>query len=100
MNDTEKVLAWLERLLVVKDDFAVRVELYKKLDDVSVFERFFGVHMLAELRSQAMGDPLGFTVLMSYLKLKYNELVNLRIIVRSVEFGLPQDIVKQELAFV
>ncbi len=99
-GDVDKILSWVERMLLIKDGLAERVKLYRKLDDISIFERFFEVHILTELRSQAMGDPLGFNVLMSYLRLKYNELINLRIVLRAVEFGLPREIVNQELVFV
>jgi vacuolar-type H+-ATPase subunit C/Vma6 len=49
---------------------------------------------------QRFTDPLGFNVLMTYLKLKYNEMINLRIIIRTVEFGIPLEIANRELILV
>jgi V/A-type H+-transporting ATPase subunit C len=100
MGGIDDILSWLERLPTVRDGLPERMELFRKQDDVSVFERLFEANLLRKVRGITASNPLGFNILISYLKRKYNELVNLRIILRTVEFGLSTEIVKQELIFV
>ncbi len=45
-------------------------------------------------------DPLGIDVVVGYLALKYNEVVNLRLIARSKMLGIPRDLVRREMVVV
>ena len=47
-----------------------------------------------------LGDPLGIDIVVGYLTLKYNEVVNLRLIARSKLLGLPRDLVRKEMVVV
>ena len=100
MGGIEDMLSWLERIPTVRNGLRERIELYRRYNDINIFERLFEANLIKDAQSLARGDPLGFNILMSYLKLKYNELINLRIILRAVEFGLPKDMIWQELIFV
>lgn len=100
MGDIEKILAWLEGIPTFKKGMRKNLELFKNSDDISIFERLFEANLIYSAKELATGDPFKFTILMSYLKLKYNELVNLRIILRAVGFGIPKEMVKQGLVFV
>ncbi len=44
-----------------------------------------------------LGDPLGIDIVVGYLTLKYNEVVNLRLIARSKSLGIPRDLVRKEM---
>jgi V/A-type H+-transporting ATPase subunit C len=104
MGLVEDILPWLEkRLPLVKDGLSERLALFKKQHDVSLFERLFEANLVRQVRALAIGTPLplefNFHILMTYLTLKYNELINLRIILRTIESGLPRDTLKRELIF-
>jgi len=77
-----------------------RMDLYLKTNDVSVFERAFYESLERNVKKTLKYDSLGIGVLLSYIRAKMDEVVNLRIIARSVDFGMPEDIIKGELIVV
>lgn len=69
-------------------------------DDPTAFERELD---LATFRAQSglyLGDPLEIDIVIAYLAMKYNEVINLRLIARSKALGIPRDRVRQEMAVV
>jgi len=97
-NETEGIVAYLRKLSLA-NILGKHLETYRKTEEISVLERAFETQRLVGIGTQAMENPFGFGILMSYLRLKYNELVNLRIILRAVEFGIPEEMVRGELVF-
>ncbi len=77
-----------------------RCKLYEKIKDVSVFERSLEEHLAKRLYRVYRQDMLGFGVIMGYLRFKFDELLNLRIIGRAKEFGMPDDITRGEIILV
>ncbi len=46
------------------------------------------------------GDPFSFTVVIGYLRAKLNEIINIRVIARSREAGLPDNVMEAEMIYV
>jgi V/A-type H+-transporting ATPase subunit C len=67
-------------------------------DDLTEFERSLDSQLARQAAHRYLGDPLGLDVVVGYLALKYNEVVNLRLIARSKAFGIPRDVVRKEMA--
>lgn len=63
-------------------------------------ERLFEGLMIEMLRRMARQDVFGLAVMMEYGWLKYNEVLNLRLVARGVAGGLPKGRVREELHFV
>lgn len=70
------------------------------LDDLAAFEREIDVTMLRAQIDLYLQDPLGIDVVIAYLAMKYNEVVNLRLIARGKALGIPRDRVRKEMAIV
>ena len=69
-------------------------------DDPAAFERELD---LATFRSQSglyLGDPLEIDIVIAYLAMKSNELINLRLIARSKALGISRERVRKEMAIV
>lgn len=62
-----------------------------------VFERELDATMNAAQTALYLGDPLGIDIVIAYLAMKYNEVVNLRLIARSKALGIPRDRVRKEM---
>jgi V/A-type H+-transporting ATPase subunit C len=99
-NNVNEIFSLLQRIPTFREGLQDRIELFKKQGDVGIFERLFEANLIRKAISSARGDSLGFGILLSYFKRKYNELVNLRLILRAVEFDLPMETIRQELVFV
>ncbi len=69
-------------------------------EDLTEFERGLDLLLTREAAHRYLDDPLGLDVVVGYLALKYNEVVNLRLIARSKVFGIPRDVVRKEMALV
>ena len=69
-------------------------------DDPATFERDIDVAMLRAQIDLYLQDPLGIDVVIAYLAMKYNEVVNLRLIARGKALGIPRDRVRKEMAVV
>src|SRR3989441_3902005 len=68
------------------------------LDDLVAFEREIDVAMLRAQFHLYLQDPLGIDVVIAYLAMKYNEVVNLRLIASGKSLGIPRDRVRKEMA--
>ncbi|MEK7794722.1 MAG: V-type ATPase subunit [Candidatus Hydrogenedentota bacterium] len=94
----ERVIEALERSaygdLVEEARAAVAAGQYARLD--RIFESAF----LARLKRAAQQNGIGIAVLMRYAWLKYNEVINLRMIARASDINLPKDRIRQEMMYV
>ncbi len=70
------------------------------IDDPAAFEREIDVALLRAQIHLYLQDPLGIDVVIAYLAMKYNEVVNLRLIARGKALGIPRDRVRKEMAVV
>lgn len=73
---------------------------YIEKGSVSVFERALEDYLFRYAFSTGKGDPLGIGLTVSYLWAKANEVTNLRIVVKGVSVGMPQERIREELIFV
>lgn len=69
-------------------------------EDPAALERELDVAMLRAQVNLYLQDPLGIDIVIAYLAMKYNEVVNLRLIARSKALGIPRDRVRKEMAVV
>jgi len=69
-------------------------------DDRAAMERELETALLRAQVAQYLQDPLGIDVVIGYLAMKYNEVVNLRLIARSKALGIPRDRIRKEMAVV
>jgi len=65
----------------------------------SPVERYFERIMMREIRKRSRAQVFSLAVLIDYVWLKYNEVVNLRLIARGLSGSLPVGRVKEELYF-
>lgn len=65
----------------------------------SPLERILHGLIIADLKETARADGTGFAVLMHYCWLKFNEILNLRMIVRGRAAGLPVGRIQEELLY-
>lgn len=73
---------------------------YLEIGAVSVLERNLEQMMIRKGVSLFRADPLSIATIIGYLTAKYNEVVNLRIIVRGKSVGMPEDRLREALVFV
>ncbi len=73
---------------------------YVEVGSVAVFQRALEDYLMRKALSTAVGDPLGVGVIIGYLWAKQNEVTNLRIIVKGLSVGMPEDRVREELILV
>jgi V/A-type H+-transporting ATPase subunit C len=66
-------------------------------EDLTDFERGLDSLLARQAAHRYLDDPLGLDVVVGYLALKYNEVVNLRLIARSKALGIPRDVVRKEM---
>lgn len=97
-NDVEEIIKQLDGVEFYQT-MLERLPLFKRLKDISIFERSLSGFLLCRIRGIFRIDVFGVGILVSYLEQKFNEVVNLRIIVRSKEFGMPDEIARGELIF-
>ncbi len=69
----------------------------KVVDDLAVVERELDLAMIREQTARYLGDPLSIDLLIAYFAMKYNEVVNLRLIARGKVLGIPRDRVRKEM---
>lgn len=69
----------------------------KPVEDLAAFERELDLTIIREHTARYLGDPLSIDIVIAYLAMKYNEVVNLRLIARSKALGIPRDRVRQEM---
>lgn len=98
MASTRNASAALERLSSTR--YAGMVEQLAPLlqeQRFSPVERFLERFIAQEIRRLARRDVFGLGVVMDFVWLKYNEVVNLRLIARALAGNLPADRVREEL---
>lgn len=66
-------------------------------DALTDFEKTLDLLLARGTARLYLRDPLGIDVVVGYLALKYNEVVNLRLIARSKMLGIPRDLVRKEM---
>ncbi len=69
------------------------------IPDPGIFERSMEVDLVKRLTSVYRREPLGIAMAVSYLWMRYNQLVNLRIISRGKEFNIPENILRAEMVY-
>jgi len=67
---------------------------------LAVMERFLEIEVVEAGCKMFRADPLGIGVPMGYVWRKYNEFVNLRILLRDNSFDKPAPAIREELFFV
>jgi len=67
---------------------------------LAVMERFLDTEVLEAGCKMFRADPLGIGVPMGYIWRKYNEFINLRILLRDNSFSKPAPAIREELFFV
>lgn len=70
---------------------------YLETDRVSIIERAMEELLIKKAVKMYDVDPLCFGVILSYIWAKYNEMVNLRIIVRGKAVSMPERHIREEL---
>lgn len=80
----------------------VSEDLQRYLSDhrFSPVERFFDRLLMGRLRRAANQEVFGIGVMMNFVWLKYNEVINLRLIARGLAGNLPKARVEEELYYV
>ncbi|MCP3678473.1 MAG: hypothetical protein GY721_13075, partial [Deltaproteobacteria bacterium] len=93
----------LERLERTRYAYAVEksILLVGETGDISIIERFLEEILIRKcVKMFYRGDPLGISIAIGYIWLKYNEFINIRLIARGLAFGMPVNAIRQELVFV
>lgn len=67
---------------------------------LAIMERFLDIEVVEAACKMFRADPLGIGVPMGYIWRKYNEFINLRILLRDNSFGKPAPAIREELFFV
>ncbi len=76
------------------------VKEFLKTDLVSMVERKMEEYMLKKLVDLFKADPLSMAIIIAYLWSKYNEVVNLRIILRGKAVGMNEQAIREALVIV
>lgn len=69
-------------------------------EDLLAFERALDLELIRAQTGLYLADPLAIDVVIAYLAMKYNEVVNLRLIAHSKALGIPRDRVRKEMVSV
>lgn len=69
----------------------------KMPEDLTQFEKEVDLLLIRRAARLYLGDPLGIDVVVGYLTLKYNEVVNLRLIAHGKLLGIPHEMVRREM---
>ena len=93
----ERAIAALEKTAYA--GFAEDVEAFVETGHFSRLERKFEHAFLDRLKRAAQHEGLGIAVLMWYAWLKYNEVMNIRMIARGLSVRLPKARVFQEVVY-
>lgn len=99
MSDVDEVFNRIKRTPYGKplDEAAL---LFMEKGSVSVFERALEDYLFRIAFETSKGDPLGIGLTISYLWAKANEITNLRIVVKGVSVGMPEERMREELIVV
>lgn len=99
MSDVDEVFNRIRRTPYGKPLDQVAL-LYMEKGSVSVFERALEDYLFRIAFETGKGDPLGIGLAISYLWAKANEVTNLRIVVKGVSVGMPEERMREELIVV
>jgi len=99
MSDIDEMLERLKRTSY-GPTLGEQVINYVEVGSAAVFERALEDYLMRKALVSGVGDPLGAGVLIGYLWAKHNEVTNLRIIVKGLTVGMPEDRVRKELILV
>lgn len=81
-------------------DLGDALAVYAQTGQFSRLERAFELAMLAKLSRASQQDALSIAVLMRYAWLKYNEVMNIRMIARGAAVHLPKSRIQEEVVYV
>lgn len=76
------------------------LDLYKSTKKLSSMERLFRNRLFSYCFSlYTSGDPLSIGIPLAFINFKENEIYNLRLIGEAISFGMPMNLVKEELIY-
>lgn len=96
LRNMGKLLAFVSRTSFGHLVSAEMLEL-EKIPDTAAFERSMEMELIKRCTGLHRREPMGIAMAISFLWMKYNELVNLRIIGRGKEFNIPDNVLRNEL---
>ncbi|RJQ31335.1 MAG: ATP synthase A1 subunit C [Actinobacteria bacterium] len=99
LNEVEDIVNALENTLYYPVLKAGLKHFYV-LGTVSALERKIEEYIIQKTVALFKADPLGIAIITAYIWAKFNETVNLRIIARGKDVGMPQDQIKEALVLV
>lgn len=99
MSDVDEVFDRLKKTSYGKPLEQAAVA-YLEKGSVSVFERALEDYLFRLAFETSKTDPLGIGLAVSYLWTKANEVTNLRIVVKGVSVGMPEERMREELIVV
>ncbi len=73
---------------------------FYEIQNISFLERLLEEMLIKKCVNMFKADPLSIAIIIGYIWAKYNEIVNLRIIVRGKSVGMPEDKIREALVFV
>lgn len=73
---------------------------YAESGDLSVIERSMEDMIIRKSIQMFAGDPLSIALIIGYISAKFNEIVNLRVIVRGKSVGMPEEKIREGLVIV
>jgi len=79
--------------------FAEELAEHFRAGDITRIERVFELALLEQLKRAARAEVIGTAILMYFAWLKYNEVMNLRMIARGGEVSLAEDRIREELVY-
>lgn len=94
----ERAVALLENTAYA--DLTEGIAYYAQSGRFSILERQFETAFLRRLQRAVQQQPFGLPILMRYAWLKYNEVINLRMIAQALAVRLPRERVMQEIFYV
>lgn len=99
MSDVDEVFSRIKKTPYGKplDEAALQ---FMEHGSISVFERALEDYLFRIAFDTSKGDPLGIGLTISYLWAKANEVTNMRIVVKGVSVGMPQERMREELIVV
>lgn len=72
---------------------------YLKYGSIAALERSMEDLIVKKNVAMFKGDPLSIAVIIGYVWAKFNEVVNLRILIRGKSVGIPKERIKKDLVF-
>lgn len=76
------------------------LDLYNRTKRLSSIERLFRNRLFSHCLSlYTNSDPLSIAIPLAYINFKENEISNLRLIGEAIHFGMPMELVKEELIY-